>query len=56
MYEKSKVIWEEHVTLMELRKKVPIPHWLQWDAPNLPQNCHFCFDDHHHHLKHPSID
>ena len=23
------------------------PHWLQWDAPNSPQNCAFPFDDHH---------
>jgi len=23
------------------------PHWLQWDAPNSPQNCPFHFDDHH---------
>ena len=23
------------------------PHWLQWDAPNSPQNCAFSFDDHH---------
>ena len=29
------------------------PHWLQWDAPNSPPNCHFPFDDHH--LIHPSL-
>jgi len=30
------------------------PHWLQWDAPNLPPNCP-PFDDYHPHLIHPSL-
>jgi len=32
------------------------PHWLQWNAPNSPQNCPFPFNDHHPRLMHPSID
>jgi len=32
------------------------PYWLQCDAPRLPQNSHFPFDDLHPHLIHPSLD
>jgi len=31
------------------------PHWLQWGAPNSPQNCPFPFDDHHPYLIRPSL-
>ena len=34
----------------------PSPHWLQWNTSNSPQNCPFPFDNHHHHLIHPSLD
>jgi len=31
------------------------PHWLQWNAPNLPLKLPLPFDDHHPHLIHPSL-
>jgi len=32
------------------------PHWLEWDAPHLPQISPFPFDDLHSHLVHLSLD
>jgi len=37
------LVWFTHFhTTMQQR-----PHWLQWHAPNLPQNCSFLFDNYH---------